>query len=314
MEVWTEKYRPRHLKDVIGQEKIVKRLIAFGKDSSMPHLLFAGPPGTGKTTCALALANDVYGDKIRENFLELNASDERGIDTIRVKVKNFARSKSLGDFSFKIIFLGESDALTTDAQQALRRTMERYSNTCRFILDCNYPSKIIDPIQSRCVLFRFKNLSKDEVINYLSLICSKEKINASKNVLALIYELSKGDLRKSSNILQSCSVLSNEITEELVYEIASLAKPDELRQSLELCIKGDFVGAREMLFGAIAKYGISGIDAIKQIQSEILSLPLSAKSKMDLISLAGEFEFRLVEGSDEFIQLESFLAHFFKRE
>jgi len=314
MEIWTEKYRPKHLKDVIGQENIVKRLIAFTLSDSMPHLLFAGPPGTGKTTCSLALANDIFKDGVKENFLELNASDERGIDTIRVKVKNFARSKSIGNVNFKIIFLGESDALTSDAQQALRRTMERYSNTCRFILDCNYPSKIIDPIQSRCVLFRFKSLEKIDVLNYLKIICNCEKIDATDNVLSLICDLSKGDLRKSTNILQSCSVLSPKVTSELVYEIASLARPEEIKKALELCIKGDFVGAKEMLFDAVYKHGLSGLDTVKQIQSEILSLELSAKSKMELIALAGEYEFRMTEGSDEFVQLESFLAQFFKRE
>lgn len=314
MEIWTEKYRPKHLKDVIGQENIVKRLVAFTLSDSMPHLLFAGPPGTGKTTCSLALANDIFKDSVKENFLELNASDERGIDTIRVKVKNFARSKSMGDVNFKIIFLGESDALTNDAQQALRRTMERYSGTCRFILDCNYPSKIIDPIQSRCVLFRFKNLEKLDVLNYLKIICKGERIDADDKVLSLICDLSKGDLRKSTNILQSCSVLSTKVTEELVYEIASLARPEEIKKALELSIKGDFVGAKEMLFDAVYKHGLSGLDTIKQVQSEILSLELSAKSKMDLIALAGEYEFRMTEGSDEFVQLESFLAQFFKRE
>jgi replication factor C small subunit len=314
MNIWTEKYRPKHLKDVIGQENIIKRLCAFTLTDSMPHLLFCGPPGTGKTTCALALANDIYKESVKENFLELNASDERGIDTVRVKVKNFARSKSIGNVPFKIIFLGESDALTSDAQQALRRTMERFSNTCRFILDCNYPSKIIDPIQSRCVLFKFKNLEKDDVLKYLKIICKAEKIEADDNILGLIYELSRGDLRKSTNILQSCSILSPKITEELVYEISSLAKPLEIKKALQLSIGGDFVGAKEMLFDAVFKHGLSGIDTIKQIQSEILGLELSAKSKMELIALAGEYEFRMTEGSDEFVQLESFLANFFKRE
>ncbi|MBN1923574.1 MAG: replication factor C small subunit [Nanoarchaeota archaeon] len=315
MQVWTEKYRPKRLKDVVGQENIVKRLVAFAKDDSMPHMLFAGPAGTGKTTCALALAGDLFGDNIKQNFLELNASDERGIDTIRVKVKDFARSKALGDAPFKIIFLGESDALTRDAQQALRRTMEKFSSSCRFILDCNYPSKIIDPIQSRCVLFRFQSLSKKEVADYLKKISEAEKIKVSDNVLEEIYEISSGDMRKAINILQSCSVLGDKVTLELVYEVSSMARPKEIRECLELSIKGEFVQARDLLFDTIAKYGLSGLDVIKQIQNEILNLEsISAKTKIKLIGLVGEFEFRMVEGSDEFVQLESLLAQFFKVE
>jgi len=315
MQVWTEKYRPNSLKEVIGQKQIVKRLVAFTKSASMPHLLFTGPAGVGKTTCALALAQDMYGDYFSQNFLELNASDERGIDTIRVKVKNFARTKSVGESPFKIIFLGESDALTKDAQQALRRTMEKYSRTCRFILDCNYSSKIIDPIQSRCVLFRFQNLEKKEVIEYLERITSNEKIKATKEILEEVYKISKGDLRKATNILQSSSILNKEITKDSIYEVASMARPEEIRQCLEICIKGDFVKSRELLFDTINKYGLSGIDVIKQIMQEVLNIEsISAKTKIRLISLIGEYEFRLIEGSDEFVQLESLLAQFFKIE
>lgn len=315
MEVWTEKYRPRTLKDVVGQENIVKRLVAFTKNEGMPHLLFAGPAGTGKTTCALALANDLYGDNMKQNFLELNASDERGIDTVRVKVKDFARSRALGKAPFKIIFLGESDALTKDAQQALRRTMEKYTNSCRFILDCNYPSKIIDPIQSRCVLFRFESLKKDDVLKHLRIISDKENVNVSDKVLAEIFEISKGDLRKAINVLQSSSVLGDKVTNELVYEVASMAHPKEIRECLELAVKGDFVKARDLLFDTIISHGMSGLDVIKQIQKEIITLDnISAKTKIRLIGLVGEFEFRIVEGSDEFVQLESLLAQFFKIE
>lgn len=316
MQVWTEKYRPKRLKSVVGQEGIVKRLKAFSKKKSMPHLLFAGPAGTGKTTSALALAGDMYGeDYINQNFLELNASDERGIDTIRNKVKNFARSKALGDAPFKIIFLGESDALTRDAQQALRRTMEKFTSSCRFILDCNFPSKIIDPIQSRCVLFRFKPLNKNDVVEYLKIISEKEELNVTNNVLEEIYNITKGDMRKAINTLQSSSVLGEKITLDLVYEVASMARPKEIRECLELAVKGDFVQARDLLFDTIINYGLSGLDVIKQIQREVLNLEcLSAKAKIKMIGVVGEYEFRLVEGSDEFVQLESLLAQFFKIE
>ncbi|HIJ02669.1 TPA: AAA family ATPase, partial [Candidatus Woesearchaeota archaeon] len=156
--LWTEKYRPESFSEVKGQKEIVKRIKAFVDQKNMPHLLFAGPAGTGKTTLSLVVVKQLYKDQWHENFLDLNASDERGINIVREKVKDFARTKSLGKVSFKIIFLDEADALTPEAQQALRRTMENYSSTCRFIMSCNYSSKIIDPIQSRCAIFRFKLL------------------------------------------------------------------------------------------------------------------------------------------------------------
>ncbi|PIO01478.1 Replication factor C small subunit, partial [Candidatus Pacearchaeota archaeon CG09_land_8_20_14_0_10_30_9] len=172
-DIWTEKYRPKNFDEVVGQDGIIKRIKALTNSLNIPHLLFAGPAGTGKSTLALIVVKELFGENWRENYLELNASDERGINIVREKVKNFARTKSLGNVSFKVIFLDEADALTPEAQQALRRTMENYSATCRFILSCNYSSKIIDPIQSRCAIFRFKLLEKKDVDKYLKRIVEK---------------------------------------------------------------------------------------------------------------------------------------------
>jgi len=162
-EIWTEKYRPSKFEDLVGQENIIKRVESLTNSLNIPHLLFAGPAGTGKSTLALITVKELFKENWKENYLELNASDERGISVVREKVKNFARTKSIGNVPFKIIFLDEADALTPEAQQALRRTMENYSTTCRFILSCNYSSKVIDPIQSRCALFRFKLLEKKAI-------------------------------------------------------------------------------------------------------------------------------------------------------
>src|SRR5512137_183266 len=173
-DVWVEKYRPKKLSDVIGQKAIVERLSAYVKTRSMPHMLFAGPAGSGKTTCAIALARELYGEQWKDNLIELNASDERGIEIVRGKIKDFARAASIGGADFKIIFLDEADSLTADAQAALRRTMERYSATCRFILSCNYSSRIIPPIQSRCSVMRFSPLTKEEVRSYVDRIAAGE--------------------------------------------------------------------------------------------------------------------------------------------
>src|SRR3989338_7774970 len=175
-EVWTEKYRPFFFDDILGQKEIVKRVQNLVKSLNIPHLLFAGPAGTGKSSLALIIVKDLFGETWKENYLELNASDTRGIDVIRQEVKNFARTKSLGSVPFKVIFLDEADALTREAQQALRRTMENFTSTCRFILSCNYSSKIIDPIQSRCAIFRFKLLERKDVSKKIKDIAEKEKL------------------------------------------------------------------------------------------------------------------------------------------
>ncbi len=306
--IWTEKYRPKSFSGVRGQENIVKRVKAFVEKKNMPHLLFAGPAGVGKSTLALVIARELFGEEWRNNFLELNASDERGIDVVRVKVKNFARTKALGDVPFKIIFLDECDALTKEAQQALRRTMENYTRTCRFVLSCNYSSKIIDPVQSRCVVFKFKPLPKEDIFSIVETISKKEKFEINKNAKEALYELSKGDVRKVENILQSCAVITKDITEETVYSVASQALPKEVKEILDITIKGDFLKARKKALNTMLENGLSGLDFVKQVQSEIWGLDIENIKKLEMIKLCGDIEFRLVEGSDEFIQVEALLA------
>ena len=310
LDIWIEKYRPRDFSEVKGQGHIIKRLEAFVKNKSMPHCIFAGSAGTGKTTCALIAAKKLFGESWRQNFLELNASDDRGIDVVRNTIKDFARTKSIGDAPFKIILLDEADALTKEAQQALRRTMESFSGTCRFFLSCNYSSKIIDPIQSRCAVFRFKKLNEDEVIDVLKKITKEEKIKIDEKALKAICELSDGDARKAENILQSVASTGKEISEKIVYEIISAAEPKEIKNVLETALKGDFIKARNLLLDTMLKHGLAGVDIIKQIQKEIWALSVKDENKVKLIERCGEIEFRMVEGSDEFIQLESLLASF----
>lgn len=308
--IWTEKYRPSDFSEILGQNDIVNKAKAFVKQKNMPHLLFAGPAGTGKTSLAIVVAKKLFGDGWRNNFLELNASDERGIGVVRNKVKDFARTKALGDVPFKIIYLDESDALTKEAQQALRRTMENYTRTCRFILSCNYSSKIIEPIQSRCAVFRFKLLPKQDIFNVIEKIAKNEKLKIDAKAKEALFIVSNGDCRKLGNIMQSCAAISNNITEETVYSMVSMARPKEIADVLVLALNNEFVKARDKLLSVMLSYGLAGIDVIKQIQKEIISLKLEDDKKMKLIEKCGEIEFRLVEGSDEFIQLEALLSYF----
>ncbi len=308
--IWTEKYRPKTFSEVRGQKDIVQKVRAFVKQENMPHLLFTGPAGVGKTTLALVIARQLFGDGYRANTLELNASDERGIDVVRNKVKDFARTRAIGDVPFKIIYLDECDALTKEAQQALRRTMENYTQTTRFILSCNYSSKIIDPIQSRCTVFRFKPLPKEEMFAILDKIASAESLHLSDDAKQALYEVSGGDCRRAENILQSTSALDKNLTAESIFSMASVAKPKEILEILVSATKNDFIKARDLLLKTMLKYGLSGIDIIKQIQKEVWNLDIDDRRKVELIDKCGEIEFRMVEGSDEFLQLEALLACF----
>ncbi len=307
--MWTEKYRPKTFNEIIGQDEIISKIKSFVEKKNMPHLLFAGPAGTGKTTTALVIARTLFGDDYKEYFLELNASDERGIDVIRNKVKDFARTKKSPKVPFKIIYLDESDALTTQAQQALRRTMEKYSKETRFILSCNYLSKIIDPIQSRCAVFKFKKLSKESVFKILEKIAKHEGLKLSKEAKEALYDVSEGDCRKAENILQSCAVISENITPELVYSMSAMVTPKEIHELLNVAVKDkNYFKAESMLKDIIKKYAVGGIDLIKQIQKYTTTSDLDDKIKIKIISECANTEVNLVNGANEEVQLKGFLA------
>ena len=302
---WTEKYRPKNLSEIIGQDDIISRLKAYVAEKSMPHLLFAGPAGVGKTTAALAMAKEFFGD-ISHDWLELNASDERGIDVVRVKIKNFARTRPItGDF--KIIFLDEADSLTSDAQNALRRTMENYTKTCRFILSCNYSSKIIEPIQSRCSIFRYRRLKKEAIAARLKDILGKEGVEFSDDGIDAIIYVAEGDMRHAVNILQSAATLGK-IDENNVYSIASRARPEEVKNLIQLALSGKFLDARNLLDKLLVSHGLSGEDILLQMNREVFNLEEDDKTKVRIIDLVGEANFTLVEGANERIQLEALLA------
>jgi replication factor C small subunit len=306
--MWAEKYRPKSLDEIVDQKEIVERLASFVKARNVPHCIFAGPPGTGKTTAALCLAHDLYGEGFREHLMELNASDERGIKIVRETVKTFARVRAIGEIPFKILILDEADNMTGDAQQALRRTMERFTETCRFVLIANYSGKIIEPIQSRCAPFRFTYLPREEHDEYLHRIVKAEGVHIGKEGLDAIFDVCAGDLRRAVNSLQAAASLGKPITADTVYGVVGRASPADVQEMVKLALGGDFAKSREKLREMILKYGVAGTDIIKQIHSEIFRLDVPEQWKIRLADAVGEIDFRLVEGADEEVQLSALLA------
>ncbi|MFB6222586.1 MAG: replication factor C small subunit [Haloarcula sp.] len=306
-EVWIEKYRPQTLEDVMGHENIVGRLQSYVSRNDLSHMLFSGPAGTGKTTCATAIARVLYGEDWREHFLELNASDERGIDVVRDRIKNFART-SFGGVEYRIIFLDEADALTSDAQSALRRTMEQFSNNVRFILSCNYSSQIIDPIQSRCAVFRFSPLADAAVAEEIRHIADEEDIELAEDGLDALVYAADGDMRKAINGLQAASVSGDTVDESAVYAITSTARPEEIRSMVQSALDGDFTASRATLDRLLTEEGIAGGDIIDQLHRSIWEFDIDDEAAVRVLERIGETDYRITRGANERVQLEAMLA------
>lgn len=304
--MWVEKYRPSKLSEIVNQKEIIGSLEALIKDpTDMPHLMFSGSAGVGKTTTALCISRQILGEYAKDYTLELNASDERGIGMVREKVKKFSRFAGMVDVPFKIIILDEADEMTSDAQTALRRIIEDTAKYCRFILIANNISKIIDPIQSRCATFKFTSIPEEDVINHLENIAKKEKVKSDKKGLKAIYDYSEGDLRHAINLMQATASIG-EISEENVKSSAGLTKTSDVDIVLKMALSGKIVDAREKMIELTKVYGMSESDFLKYLNSAVFKTKHDNIS--DILEVIAKYDYRILVGANPEIQLTALLA------
>jgi len=306
--MWVEKYRPSDLSDLVDQAAIRQRLESLlQKKAQLPHLLFAGPPGSGKTTTAMIICRQILGENWRDYTLSLNASDERGIDVVRERIKTFARFTDRREgVPYRLVLLDEADEQTADAQTALRRIMEENSEHTRFILICNYSSGIIEPLQSRCAIFRFQRLDEASVTDHLKVIARKEKIkHAGDSVFGAIFEATQGDLRQAINLMQAAAS-SGELTAESVRSVSGASMKARVVEIMGSALGGDFDGARTKMVELTRVYGIPERDFLRFANEALGSLDVPDMAKA--ISILAEYDFRLVQGSQPELQLTAMLA------
>ena len=312
---WVEKYRPKVVTDIASQEEVVQVLKTALETGNMPHCLFYGPPGTGKTTAALAICRQLYGPELfASRVKELNASDERGISVVRNKIKTFA-SLAVGAPApgypsppYKILILDEADAMTNDAQSALRRMMETYSKVTRFFLLCNYVTKIIDPITSRCAKFRFKPLEQGTMGDRLKFISEQEGLQVADDVFPMCTKHSSGDMRKAITLLQSAARLySGKVEGANITEVAGRVPDEKMNKLYELCRDGKFDEAQTQMED-ISLDGFSALCIMEQFSDTVLAAECADPIKAKIFMRMGEVDRFLAQGADEGIQLASVVS------
>ncbi|GBG71993.1 hypothetical protein CBR_g10932 [Chara braunii] len=305
---WVEKYRPKKIVDIVGNMDAVSRLQVIARDGNMPNLIFAGPPGTGKTTSILALAHELLGTNFKEAVLELNASDDRGIDVVRNKIKMFAQKKvTLPPGRHKIILLDEADSMTTGAQQALRRTMEIYSHTTRFALACNISSKIIEPIQSRCAIVRFTKLSDLEILNRIMTVVDIEKVPYAPDGLEAVVFTADGDMRQALNNLQATHSGFGFVNQANVFKVCDQPHPLLVSNMVKHCLAGQIDDAYAGL-KQLYDLGYSASDIITTLFRVVKNYDMAEYLKLEFIKEVGFGHMRIADGVGTLLQLSGLLA------
>ncbi|KAH0795033.1 Replication factor C subunit 5 [Histomonas meleagridis] len=305
---WVEKYRPTTFDQIISHEAARSTIDKLIEQNCLPHLLFYGPPGTGKTTMAHAIALKLFGNTYKSMVLELNASDERGIDVVREQIKRFASTRMIFGTGHKLIILDESDAMTSTAQAALRRIMEKYSSNVRFIMICNYPEKLIPALRSRCTEFRFPPLPNDSAAEYLINICKSENVEFTEDGISALLTLGNGDLRRSINLLQTTALATSTITEANVYLCAGYPLPEEIKAQLQNLMNQSLEASVQSLEQLRCERGLALLDIVRELHRQTVLLEMNSNALANILDNLAQIERRIAEGCSERIQTVAIAA------